>query len=147
MVLMDLFALKEFPFGILMAVLPNRQTVKIVKCILNRFIWFETLSEEEKILGWCFVILGYQMVNPHPDNTRVTAMKVFSQKPVIDSETWFGLEQEFFIRKSGLSNGDGPFYIKRFANPKRIYKGPIIVEWAKEIVIAENLWMKQLKIW
>ena len=55
---------------------------------------------------------------PHPDNTRVTAMKVFSQQPVIDSETWFGLEQEFFITKMGLTNGDGPFYIKRFANQK-----------------------------
>jgi len=43
--------------------------------------------------------------NPHPDNTRVTAMKVFSQQPVIDSETWFGLEQEFFITKMGLPIG------------------------------------------
>ena len=43
--------------------------------------------------------------NPHPDNTRVTAMKVFSQQPVIDSETWFGLEQEFFITKRGLPIG------------------------------------------
>jgi len=42
---------------------------------------------------------------PHPDNTRVTAMKVFSQQPVIDSETWFGLEQEFFITKMGLPMG------------------------------------------
>ena len=42
---------------------------------------------------------------PHPDNTRVTAMKVFSQQPVIDSETWFGLEQEFFITKRGLPMG------------------------------------------
>jgi glutamine synthetase len=43
--------------------------------------------------------------NPHPDNTRVGAMKVFSQQPVIDSETWFGLEQEFFITKMGLPIG------------------------------------------
>jgi glutamine synthetase len=49
---------------------------------------------------------------PHPDNTRVTAMKVFSQQPVIDSETWFGLEQEFFITKSGLPMGMDHFTLK-----------------------------------
>jgi len=38
--------------------------------------------------------------DPHPDNTRVLATKVFSQKKVSDAETWFGLEQEFFVRKS-----------------------------------------------
>jgi hypothetical protein len=63
MVLMDLFALKEFPYGILTAVLPNRQTVKIAKCILNRYIWFEILSEDLKIRGLYFAILGYRMVN------------------------------------------------------------------------------------
>lgn len=42
---------------------------------------------------------------PHPDNTRVGAMKIFSQQPVIDSETWFGLEQEFFITKGDLPMG------------------------------------------
>ena len=38
--------------------------------------------------------------NPHPDNTRFTAMKIFSQKQVAEAKPWFGLEQEFFIRKS-----------------------------------------------
>ena len=38
--------------------------------------------------------------NPHPDNTRVNAMKIFSQTAVRTAEPWFGLEQEFFIRKS-----------------------------------------------
>ena len=38
--------------------------------------------------------------NPHPDNTRFVAMKIFAQKQVIESKPWFGLEQEFFIRKS-----------------------------------------------
>ena len=38
--------------------------------------------------------------NPHPDNTRFTAMKIFAQKQVVESQPWFGLEQEFFIRKS-----------------------------------------------
>jgi len=42
---------------------------------------------------------------PHPDNTRVNAMKIFSQKSVIDSETWFGLEQEFFITKGSFPMG------------------------------------------
>jgi len=64
--------------------------------------------------------------NPHPDNTRVNAMKIFSQKVVRESETWFGLEQEFFIRKavksypvgmdknlyskSATENIQGPYY-------------------------------------
>ena len=38
--------------------------------------------------------------NPHPDNTRVNAMKIFSQKVVRESEPWYGLEQEFFVRTS-----------------------------------------------
>ena len=42
---------------------------------------------------------------PHPDNTRVGAMKIFSQQPVKSAETWFGLEQEFFITKGDLPMG------------------------------------------
>ena len=43
---------------------------------------------------------------PHPDNTRVKAVKVFSKEIVEEAEPWFGLEQEFFIKKSdGLPLG------------------------------------------
>jgi len=52
---------------------------------------------------------------PHPDNSRVKAMKVFSQKKVSEAEPWFGLEQEFFIRKSskGYPLGmDHSLYVK-----------------------------------
>ena len=38
--------------------------------------------------------------NPHPDNSRVPAMKVFARSEVRTAEPWFGLEQEFFVRKS-----------------------------------------------
>jgi len=37
---------------------------------------------------------------PHSDNTRVNAMNIFANKKVSEAETWFGLEQEFFMRKS-----------------------------------------------
>ena len=52
---------------------------------------------------------------PHPDNTRIKAMKVFSQKKVIEAEPWFGLEQEFFVRKTreGYPLGmDHELYVK-----------------------------------
>ena len=52
---------------------------------------------------------------PHPDNTRVAAMKVFSQKQVVESNPWFGLEQEFFVKRwveieREPENTQGPYY-------------------------------------
>ena len=85
--------------------------------------------------------------NPHPDNTRVNAMKIFSQKVVRESETWFGLEQEFFIRKAVKSYPVGWIKICILNRRQRIFKDRIIVVWVKEIVPRENLWKKPYNIW
>ena len=71
-------------------------------------------------------------------------MKIFAQKQVVESKPWFGLEQEFFIRKSakGYPLGmDKHLYTK---SQKENIQGPYIVVWEKEIVIVENLWTKLL---
>ena len=48
----------------------------------------------------CYLVLCETMLSdgrPHPDNKRYDASKIFETKSVKDSETMFGIEQEFFF--------------------------------------------------
>ena len=58
--------------------------------------------------------------NPHPDNTRETARKVFENETVVNEKPMFGIEQEFFYSTttvrplgfpaSGYPLLQGPYY-------------------------------------
>jgi len=116
-----------------MVVLHNRQMVKIVKADgEDSEVYIKPVymvrdpfrREKDSWLVLCDTWLPNG--NPHPDNTRFTAMKIFAQKQVAESKPWFGLEQEFFIRKSNkgyplgmdkhlytksqMENIQGPYY-------------------------------------
>lgn len=47
---------------------------------------------------------------PHPDNTREKARKIFENEKVKNEETMFGIEQEFFF-----TNGKTPLGMKRIS--------------------------------
>lgn len=59
--------------------------------------------------GRCFLVLCDTWLpseDPHQDNTRQKAMKIFDTQEVKDAEPWFGIEQEFFItNRSGEALG------------------------------------------
>ena len=59
--------------------------------------------------------------NPHPDNTRETARKLFENETVVNEKPMFGIEQEFFFTStttnrplgfpaSGYPEPQGPYY-------------------------------------
>lgn len=58
--------------------------------------------------------------NPHPDNTRVHAEKIFNNEIVIKEKPLFGIEQEFFF-SDGLTNKPLGFPKDGFPNPQGQY--------------------------
>ena len=87
---------------------------------------------------------------PHPDNTRVNAVKTFSQPVVMSEEPWFGLEQEFFFMKDGAPLGmkkvsktmqalkaQGDYYCG--VGPQNVY-GRNIAEHVLNNVLATDIW-------